>query len=163
MATDGSTVLENTRHEAFAGHVAKGRSQLESWCMATNSEPSQGRTVTASNLVKRPEIAARISYLRKQLAIEREQLAKEGREDLTAGNLLDIMDRVTQTLVDASKRAKAEGFPSISTQINREVSTHVARRARLIERTGDSEKAPPGDEVLDHFVRTMMRYRGPEQ
>jgi len=124
-------MLSNKRHEAFAGHVAAGKSPTEAAKLCGYTETRA--TVTASELMKRPEVATRIDQLSEKVTtIATDKAAIDKARVLTelgriaffdvrklfdeAGNLLPVRELDDETAaalagIDVTEVAVSEDAP----------------------------------------------------
>ena len=100
---DGSTPLENQRHERFCILIVEGKNTGDAYVAAGFKEKDAVKTACA--LMKRPEILERINFLR-QPAIEKAQLTLET-------HLKDLQD-----IRDAALR-NGEFSPAVAAEVAR--------------------------------------------
>jgi phage terminase small subunit len=167
LASSGALPLENPRWEAFAQQVASGASQTAAYRTAGFATQSQ---VTAakqgSKLVKRPEVAARLAFLRSQLAaashVDRDRIASE----LSAvgfGRITDVVEweqgrlviKDSAALTDAQRAAisrvvltrNKDGSERLAID-HHDKLTALRDLARLLDLLPKDEAGPVGPTVI---------------
>lgn len=146
----GAQRLANGRHESFCRLVAEGYSLQDAWIASANGKkykPSPSMRVSASKAHARPEVLDRIAYLR------RAQASKEPRQRLSSERLAEIMERVTEALLEAADAAKQAGAPhSQQATIKQAITRHAGRSVRF------SRKAPATDQDQCEFPLAHMTW-----
>ena len=127
---DPSLPLKNSRHEVFAVRVGVyGEGLAKAW---GNSAEDLGKApgtaaanaVSGSRANARPEVAARIAYLRRANAP-----ANAG-QPITRQSLHTLMEECTSALVQAADQAAKHGHLATATQIKRAIVTHAPAVSR---------------------------------
>jgi len=138
MTEGGSEALENTRHEAMAGLLSEGVSQVRAYCLTAPGGPAEetaGRQVSSSRLLSRhPEILERVAFLK------RERAENEAPDAVSREYISDLMEKTTERLSSIAEYARAIGEDSLTTRINRILTVSAGRSRRLHEKVGHFEK-----------------------
>lgn len=139
-----SKPLVNNRHEVFAQRLARGASYGDAWkaTVPFGKEYNGGANalrVTGFRVAKRPEVEARVSYLRQQAKRE----AHQDTSPLTQGDIIRLNLEVTEALETAYKAAEdAHVAPQKLETLRRVLAAHLGRQGKLSE--GQQDK------VIDH-------------
>ena len=132
-APNPSLPLANCRHERFSQNLAAGNTGQRAWQLAASpNDPASlgdaGARSSAHRASKRPEIAARVRYLRQQRANEVDWSERSP----SRKHLSDMMERVTTAFVELFRKAEAAGAKASDlTKIKRAIGLHTGRAARI--------------------------------
>ena len=150
--SDGTMPLTEKRAEKFAQARAKGVSQAEAYKATipfgtAHSGDNASLRVSGHRLEKRPDVASRIAFLRKQ--------ARSGAGDtnkpLTKSEVVAISLEVSQTLESTYKAALSSSVsPQALERLKAVLAAHLARQGKL-----DDETTPLSDDT-DVEISTMM-------
>ena len=149
---DACAPLVNEKHEIYAVARAKGVSQAEAYKSTipfgtAHNGGNASLRVSGHRLEKRPDVKARIAYLR--------QLARSDVDDadkpLSRGEVVEISLEVTQTLEATYKAALASSVSSQALErLKAVLAAHLARQGKL-----DDEPAPLSEDA-DAAISDMM-------
>lgn len=126
------------RKERFAQLVASGLKNVEAYLASGPPEKAHlhNRTavVNGSKYRNKPEVAARIEWLREQNA----KLAAPV-DALNKAAIADLMEECTNALMGAARAATAAGFESTARSLRKTITVHAGRSVRTSARVGPIE------------------------
>ena len=141
VTSDPSRPLQHKRHETFAALLAspEKRTAVDCWILSDPSPVKPGRTagreISASRVSKKPEVAARVAYLRAQRA------AKNAAPiEVTAESIASLMADVTARFLSIAELATQLGLDDLAQRLRRQTVIHSGRASRLHERVGEVEE-----------------------
>lgn len=142
--TDPSQVLR-PRLERFAQLLAspERRSAAECWVLSDANpikpEVTPGREVTASRNQNRPEVKARVAFLRAERAAATEQT------DIDADGVAELMEKVTEKFLSIGELADQLGLSEMAAKLRRMTTLHAGRAERLHRHVPEAEDKPAVD------------------
>ncbi|MEM6635537.1 MAG: hypothetical protein AAF667_06560 [Pseudomonadota bacterium] len=143
------------RLERFALLLAspERRSAVECWCLSDANpikpEATPGREVTASRNQNRPEVQARVAFLRAERAAAAE---KSG---IDADGVAELMERVTTKFLAIGELAEQLGLSEMAAKLRRMTTLHAGRAERLHRHVPEAEDKPAVD--LDAMLSRLRR------
>lgn len=141
VVLDPSVPLTNVRRERFANFAASGMTYMDSYLASgdpKDATPTAGRKTNASKMANRPEVAARIEWLREQNA----KLAAPV-DALNKAAIADLMEECTNSLMQAARSATTAGFESTARSLRKTITVHAGRSVRTSARVGPIESKTP--------------------
>lgn len=151
--------LRNPKHEKFAAARAANRTLADSYAEATGKRSTAKNNlacrVSGKRWADRPDIAARIAYLReaaRQTQIE-EQADIELPDVIDRNVILEILLETTKALEDANDALLKTDLPEVRRrQFYAVLSSHLARQSKLIQSGAEViERAEPKDKHVKRF------------
>lgn len=138
---EGSTVCKRPRDERFCQILAQSARDgdqmtlIQAWCMSATDypkpQPTPGLRVSASKAHKR--LAGRVAHLKAEHAEQRASTANAvpTNDKVTTQTIQNLMQTVTESLVQAANAASAHGANNIARQIRKTIVTHSGRISRV--------------------------------
>jgi len=159
--------LDNPKHEAFAGHLARGLSQTKAYSQAGYNQNPAG----ASRLAASPAVIARVEELKKEVA-QKIQVAMKNPSEKTFGDLADMgltMEWVAESFKNIYEKALAAGkFDPANTAVsNIQKLLELEGKAKENEEDADAPKLNIKDvnrllENTADVIRAARENPGPE-
>lgn len=153
---DGSSPLLNEKHETYAVARAKGVSQAEAYKSTipfgtAHNGGNASLRVSGHRLEKRPDVKARIAYLRRYARSATDNADKP----LSKAEVVQISLEVTQTLEATYKAALASSVPPQALErLKAVLAAHLARQGKL-----DDEPAPLSEDADAEISKMMDRIK----
>lgn len=147
--TDAKKPLANARHEAFALAIAKGSKQSAAYLEAGYKATGDAAYVCASQLLRRPKVAARVAHLQERAAdetiltkawlIQQAQGiladARQDRAHSAAARMVELLGRERNTFVEKKEIGRPGDFSGMADD---ELDDFIAREA------GELGRGAPG-------------------
>lgn len=156
---DPSKSLRNARHEVFASRSARGMTNGEAW-KATIPFGAQYKggdnalRVTGFKVGQRPEVIARVAFLREQ----DKKAAQQPEEALTHADVIRLNLEVSETLETAYMAANAACVPPQKLEaLKRVLAAHLSRQGKLEQQEGLENASPENKAALVTMLSNMAK------
>lgn len=159
FAKNSAQPLANIRHEQFAQRLSRGASYGEAWkaTVPFGTEYKGGANslrVTGFRVAQRPEVAARIEFLR----YEAKQSTERANEPLSQADVVRLNLEVSNALETAYKAADAANVPPQKLEaLRRVLAGHLARQGKLDQPQAFDLKPTEATKIVEKVTKNMAK------